>query len=449
MAQDAQTCYRVESFSMLQEHSNAMRTLLLIASAFAVLTMQATLHARDFSIGDISEVNSAMKEANPGDNLILKAGEWPDAQIRFRGHGEKNKPITLKAAEPGKTIITGKSTLRVGGEHLVVEGLLFQDPDPTVSDLIQLRIDSDELAHNCRMTNCAVIATRKEGNFRESRWVGLYGSGHRIDHCKFQDKPDKGTTFVVWLGDGSEGRHIIDHNYFGPREVLGENGGETIRIGDSKTSMLEAHCVVEKNLFEKCNGEAECISNKSCANIYRENTFLEVSGALTLRHGNACLVENNVFLGNDARGTGGIRIIGENHIVRGNYLERLAGDDGRSALCLMMGIPNSPANRYFQVKRALIENNTIVDCKHSLLIGLGDAKDATLAPVDTVIRGNVIISPKRSIVEARCALDGIIWEGNHFVGKSLGIPATDGIDSDLVEPMKPAPIDRGEFGPQW
>ena len=55
---------------------------------------------------------------------------------------------------------------------------------------------------------------------------------------------------------------------------------ETIRIGDSQTSLLMGGCVVEKNLFEKCNGEAECISNKSCGNIYRENTFLEVSGTL-------------------------------------------------------------------------------------------------------------------------------------------------------------------------
>src|SRR5258707_256657 len=82
------------------------------------------------------------------------------------------------------------------------------------------------------------------------------------------------TTYVVWLGHGREGGNQIDRNYFGPRAGLGANGGETIRIGDSRTSMLAANCVVEKNLFEKCNGEVECISNKSCGNIYRDNTFL-------------------------------------------------------------------------------------------------------------------------------------------------------------------------------
>ena len=208
-------------------------------------------------------------------------------------------------------------------------------------------------------------------------------------------------------------------------------------------------CVVEKNLFEKCNGEAECISNKSCGNIYRENTFLEVSGTLTLRHGNGCVVERNVFLGNGAKGTGGIRIIGEDHIVRGNHLERLTGDDARSALCLMLGIPNSPANRYFQVQRARVENNTLVDCEHPILIGLSDDKNATLAPVETVFSGNQVLSPKHFVIEARCALDGITWRENRFSGKALGIPVKEGIETSepKVTPLKP--ITRAEVGTTW
>jgi len=408
-----------------------------------------SLAAKDIPIGDVAALESALKSARPGDTLILSEGEWRDVKIVFKGQGTKAKPITMKAATPGKTVITGKSTLRIGGEHLVVEGLLFKDPDPGVSDMIQFRVDSDELAHHCRMTDCAVMGTLPGDNSQESRWVGLYGSGHRVDHCTFQGKSGKGPTFVVWLGDGSAGRHQIDHNYFGPREKLGKNGGETIRVGDSKTSMLTASCIIEKNLFEKCNGENECISNKSCGNTYRGNTFLEVSGTITLRHGNGCLVERNVFLGNEARGTGGIRIIGEDHIVRGNYLEKLTGDDGRAALSLMMGIPNSPAHRYFQVKRALVENNVIVDCKHSLLIGLSDDKNASLAPMETLFSGNIVVNPKYSVIEALCPLDGIAWKENHFLGKSLGIPIVHGIamDDAKVTPLKP--ITRAEVGATW
>ena len=400
-------------------------------------------------IDDPAMLESAQKTAQPGDDLILAEGEWRDAKLVFRGQGTESAPIRLKAAKPGKTVITGKSILRIHGEHLVVEGLLFQDPDPTVSDLINFRMDSDELAHNCRMTDCTVISTQQGNSSQESRWIGLYGSDNRVDHCTFEGKSGKGTTFVVWLGNGSEGRHQIDHNYFGPREKLGKNGGETIRLGDSKSSILTGACVVEKNLFEKCNGETECISNKSCGNIYRDNTFLEVSGTLTLRHGNDCLIEKNVFLGNKARGTGGVRIIGEDHVVRGNYFEKLTGDDARSALTLMMGIPNSEAHRYFQVKGAIVEDNVLVDCEHSLLIGLSDDKKASLAPVDCVIEGNCISCPKYPVIEARCDLDGIKWQDNQFAGKDLGISPVDGISTSDGDFTPLAPISRAEVGVTW
>jgi poly(beta-D-mannuronate) lyase len=412
-------------------------------------TIAAPVFATEISVADVAALHTALKAARPGDTLVMREGEWRDAKIAFKCQGTEGAPVTLKAAAPGKTILTGRSSLNIFGKYLVVEGLLFRDPDPEQSDCIQFRMDSDEPAEHCRMTNCAVISRQQAKVSQESRWVNLYGADNRVDHCTFEGKTGKGPTFVVWLGEGHEGRHQIDHNYFGPREMLGKNGGETIRIGDSKTAMLTGGCVVEKNLFEKCNGENECISNKSCGNIYRENTFLEVSGTLTLRHGNGCTIERNVFLGNDARQTGGIRIIGEDHIVRGNYLERLTGDDARSAISFMMGIPNSPAHRYLQVKRALVENNSIVNCKHSLLIGLSDDKNATLPPVETVIRGNRIASPKRAIVEARCGLEGITWSDNTFSGKSLGIAAVAGIEIGEPKLKLLKPVRRDEVGTKW
>ena len=89
--------------------------------------------------------------------------------------------------------------------------------------------------------------------------------------------------------------HRIDHNYFGSRPELGENGGETIRVGTSTYSRTSSKTLIENNIFRGCNGESEIISNKSGDNIYRNNLFIESEGTLTLRHGNNALVENNVF----------------------------------------------------------------------------------------------------------------------------------------------------------
>ncbi len=416
---------------------------------FLWLVISAPAVAKDIHVTDISELERAVSIAKPGDNLVLRQGEWPDTHVVLTGNGTAAAPITLKAAVPGKTIFTGTSSLRIGGQNLVVEGLLFDNPSTEVSDLIQFRQDSKHLAHHCRLTNCAVIGRSSSESSKECRWVGLYGEGHRVDRCSFEGKSGPGATFVVWLSDESNGKHRIDHNYFGPREKLGKNGGETIRIGDSQTSMRSAECIVEHNLFERCNGEVECISNKSCGNVYRDNTFLRVSGTLTLRHGNNCLVQSNAFLGGGVKGSGGIRIIGEGHVVRDNYLEKLAGDDARSAISLMMGIPNSPLNRYFQVRNARIENNTIVDCKNSILIGLSDDKLASLPPVETTLIGNRIVCTRYTAIEARCDRDGIRWVSNQVLAKTLGIPAVVGIDANRPAIETLAAIPRHDVGTTW
>ncbi len=420
-----------------------MRTLTIAYCSLLCLSM--TSQAAEKAVSDPAQLPAA----SPGDVLVLPEGEFADVALLLKGKGSEKAPITLRAAVPGKTVFTGKSTLRIAGEHLVVEGLHFRDPDPSVSDLIVFREDAKASSSHCRLTRCAITSTQKEAKGKESRWMGLYGRSNRVDHCRLEGKTGKGTTVVVWLGGDQAGEHRIDHNDFGPREKLGKNGGETIRIGDSKTSMLRGGCLVEANVFYRCNGEAECISNKSCENVYRGNTFLEVGGTLTLRHGNGCVVEGNVFLGNQVSGTGGIRIIGEDHTVRGNYLENLRGDDARSALCLMMGIPNSPLNRYFQVKRAQVTGNWVVNCEHPVLIGLADDDHASLAPVDCMFQGNQFRCPGRDIVEARCGLEGIRWQENVYEGKSAGISTTPGLEAGKPTIQAQKGLTRAEVGPGW
>ena len=340
------------------------RALLLI------LSLSGHAFARDIPVADAAQFATAAKAVQPGDTLVLAAGEWKDARLELRATGTAAQPVTVRAATPGHTVLIGASSISIAGRHIVIEGLHFKNP--TAEEVIELRLDSDELASDCRVTQCAITNDLPAGQTgANDRFISIYGARNRIDHCLVQGKTSAGTTVVVWLGNeaADQGRHQLDHNYFGPRQRLGKNGGETIRIGDSKTSMQRAECLVERNVFERCDGEAECISNKSCGNIYRANTFLSVSGTITLRHGNDCLVERNAFLGRGAKGTGGIRIIGEGHRVRGNYLEGLAGDEERGGITFMLGIPDSPANGYFQVKGARVEDNVLSDCKQPLIIG--------------------------------------------------------------------------------
>ncbi len=210
---------------------------------------------------------------------------------------------------------------------------------------------------------------------------------NRVDHCYLAGKTSESPTLQV-EAEGQPNHHRIDHNHFGPRPPLGRNGGETIRVGYSHQSMNNSSTIVEHNLFDRCDGEIEIISSKSCDNIYRYNTFLDCAGMLTLRHGNRCRVEGNFFLGHHKRGSGGIRVIGEEHTVINNYIDGVM----LGGIWITSGIPNSELRGYFQSRDCLIAFNTIVDSAGPCLqldAGIGTSR-RTLRPENITIANNLL-----------------------------------------------------------
>jgi len=107
------------------------------------LLLPVLAFAKETPVADAAALEAAVKSVQPGDVLVMAEGEWRDVEIVLTGQGTAQAPITLRAAVPGKTILTGKSILRIGGEHLAVAGLHFKNPDPALSDLIQFRKDSN------------------------------------------------------------------------------------------------------------------------------------------------------------------------------------------------------------------------------------------------------------------------------------------------------------------
>lgn len=409
-------------------------------------------------VSNQSEYAEAMKAVKPGDTIVLANGEWRDFEIVFTGKGTADQPITLTAESKGEVLITGRSNLRLAGEYLVVSGLVFRNGHSPGSSVIAFRAAEDDLANHSRVTEVVVENFNKPGERDRDSWVHLYGKHNRLDHSYFAGKTNLGSTIGVELNDeGSlENHHRIDHNYFGPRSELGFNGGETIRIGNSWSSMNDSLTVVENNLFYRCDGEHEIISNKSGGNIYRGNLFLESRGTLTLRHGNNNVVEKNVFFGNQVPDTGGVRVINKGQVVRNNYMHGLTGERFRGGLVVMNGIPNSPLNRYHQVDNALIENNSIIDTDH-VELAAGSDEERTLPPINSVIRANLIFNADGSNnITEHDDISGIEFTGNSIQQDIKLAKAANG----LLYPVDPAladigaskevvVLDRDDTGPSW
>lgn len=402
-----------------------MRPLVLLALLLAPLAPEAQT---DRFVTTATELNAALRISDPGDTVTMANGTWTDTPIVFDRDGVEGDSITLRAETPGGVILDGSSTLSIGGDYLKVDGLRFENgalPDGT--PVVQFRRSSSDLANHSRLTNCTIVDYNPANVRTEYKWVSVYGRFNRVDHCYFAGKTNEGALLVVWLRDppnDAPPEHRIDHNHFGFRPDFGDNGAETIRIGTSTRSMQYANVLVERNLFTETNGEIEIISNKSNGNVYRSNTFRRAVGTLTLRHGNDCLVEGNFFLGEEVSGTGGVRIIGEDHRVINNYFQGLRGTGYRAPLSMVQGVEDSPLNRYFQVKRPLVANNTFVDNGRTFVIGTGSSSDQSLPPEDiTVVNNAVQTLLSADIVEVDLEPVGASdWSGNVFFGRPGDLP---------------------------
>lgn len=395
-------------------NSPKLKSLVYTSTLAGLFCFSGAVLAKDFLVKDQSEYQKVLSKLKAGDNLILANGTWENFEVLFKGQGTEKKPVSLMAQEPGKVFLTGQSNLRLAGEHLVVSGLVFKDGFTPSSEVISFRENKEEYATHSRVTNVVIDNYSNPDRFEGDYWVGLYGKYNRFDHNHLEGKRNKGVTLAVRLTgeEHRENHHRIDHNYFGPRPIFGSNGGETLRIGTSHYSLSDSKTLVENNYFDRCNGEVEIISVKSGSNVIRNNVFFESRGTLTLRHGNGNLLEGNVFFGNGVDHTGGPRVINANQILRNNYMEGLTGYRFGSGLTVMNGVPNSPINRYHQVKNALIENNTLINVEHVQLAAGSDA-ERSAPPVDSVMQNNLIINQDgKDPFTAFDDISGIEFKGN-------------------------------------
>ncbi|SFG81723.1 polysaccharide lyase 6 family protein [Pedobacter insulae] len=355
---------------------------------------------------------------NAGDTVMMKSGDWNNQRLIFKGNGTAQAAIVLIAEKAGEVNLKGASSLAIDGQWLVVDGLNFNNGNLGVSKLNV--VDFSSASRNCRLTNTSIVDYSPANQTIDYRWVSMNGKNNRMDHCYLKGKAHQGPTVVLW-GASTAISHRIDHNYFGARPDLGNNGGETIRVGTSEYYLSEALVLIEQNIFEHCNGETEIISNKMSKNVIRNNFFFESRGTLSLRHGNGTEVYGNYFVGNDVKDAGGIRIIGENHLVYNNYLQGIATTGQTCAIAILDGVPHSEPSGYFQVKNVKIVGNTIVNCAQAFDIGAGKGGNGrTVPPADCTIANNLIQAKGGIAIAYTDQPQNFFYEGNLAFGMGGG-----------------------------
>jgi len=379
--------------------------------------MSQALYATNYTVSTKTDLQNRMNAAMPGDTIIVANGTYDWGQINFTNNNGSSSSawIVLKAQTFRGVTFKGSTYLQFKGTHVMIDGLCFADGSAGSKAVISFRNASNTVANYCRITNIIIdnYNTYSADSSAENEWVGLYGTNNRIDHCTFINKYNARATIVVWYASvtyparATSTYHRIDSNYFAGRSYMGDNGGETIRIGDSNSSRTNGYNVVEYNVFEGCTQtEPEIISNKSNFNAYRYNTFKNCHGGLTLRHGRYCSVYGNFFIVDDAavKQAYGIRVIDKGHKVFNNYFEGVNGNknsltSARAPICLYNGLSGtndttdaSKASGYFPADSTIVAFNTIVNAigGGGIVLGYTDGGANTYEPLGIRVSNNVV-----------------------------------------------------------
>ncbi len=379
--------------------------------------------ATNYTVSDKATLQTRMNAALPGDTVTVTNGSYNWGQINFTNNNgtATSAWIVLMAQTFNGVQFTGSTYIQFAGKRILITGFKFINGNTGATDVIQFRNASSVAATYCRLSNITIDSYNSDSTGSvagtspdiDNKWVSLYGTNNRVDHCTFINKANAGATVVVWYDNNTYPQkstttlHTIDSNYFKGRGYQGANGGESIRVGTSTTSRSNGYNTIAYNLFEGCTQvEPEIVSNKSNFNTYKYNTFKNCFGGMTMRHGRYCSIYGNFFIVDDATATKsyGVRLIDKGHKVFNNYFEGLLGNKNsltalRCPIIMYNGLSAttdttdaSKASGYFPADSSMIAFNTIVNCSGGagIVLGFTDGGSNTFQPLGITIANNIV-----------------------------------------------------------
>src|SRR6266545_501453 len=301
------------------------RTHVLLRACLALASMMsaATAFAATYEVNSLPDLQARINSAVAGDVIIVHNGVYTTtASITVNRRGTATDPIRILAQTVGGVEIAGSQGFNVTSPatYVEIEGFLFTH----ISGRNQIRSGATHIRFTRNFFECV----------GDGAYLTVAGHDAQVDRNEFRNKSTLGNMIDV-RGSGSQiaQRVWIHHNYFHDFISPGGNGAETIRFGLSGLSLSNGFGLIEYNLFQRCSGENELISNKSSSNTYRYNTISDspdgevADGAPLTSHDRPdncaiafnTLVDNtrNYFMTGRTNGLGATNTVFANNIIQG------------------------------------------------------------------------------------------------------------------------------------
>ncbi|MCT4601452.1 MAG: polysaccharide lyase 6 family protein [Marinifilum sp.] len=364
------------------------------------------------TVSTVAELTTAIANLTEGTRIIIENNIYSDINLTINAVGSQSNPILIESETLGGVTFDGTSQLKVRGDYISLKGINF----PTGDEVFIDEGNYNEYQY-CKFDNST-------GDI-SGHVMRLEGTHTSVHHCTFNGKTTSGNYINVIVDENVGSFHKIYRNTFSRPNGSG-NGRSAMRIGHGTMATYDAYVLVERNLFDACDGESEIVSVKSSSNYIRNNTFRMCRGHLSLRQGDGSVVEGNFFIGDGAKKCGGIAVRGDRHFIFNNYFSGIRDVEGG---VMSFGVADDidpdrvsaglPGRKFGLTTNIVVCFNTIMNhksiCDYDFLYGYG-SRNRTHVPNNIYMYNNV--SDNSSLFANGVSdVQNLVMQSNYFSGK--------------------------------
>ncbi len=352
--------------------------------------------SRTISVNSLAALNTAIANAEMGDEIVLANGTYVSTGVIKveNKKGMPGSPIIIRAETIGGVTITGEAgiDLEQGTQYVTLQGFVFKHKAVT---------GRGNSASHSKITRNVYELTPNGSS--STSYLKVFGDSNEVSYNTFRNKKFKGPILSIQgegTSDMSKG-NWVHHNHFIDFPNRSDNDNTAIQPGYHARRHSKAYLLIEHNLFERMNADAEGVLSAKCHNVtFRYNTIYN-SRDVNLRNGNEGEVYGNYFFGGS-----GIRFSGTDHKIYNNTFVKVG-----EAIKAFSRKDNNPDhdNGYSHQRpdRSFVGFNTMIESSHGFVHGGdGGSKDIRLV-------NNLFVNCKQAVTrESRSVWTTPVFEGN-------------------------------------